>query len=136
MPAEPRDRVVTYPGGLRARFRWAGSGQAGAVFALSEAGGAVEDLGPLVATDPDQLCRAELRVESPVATWTVRLASTISDEPRGRFWDTAGLLVVSYGFHTWGLDARSGSLRWSHRSGSPIVELLGSSRLDHVLVCA
>ena len=36
--AEPRNATITYPGGLRARWRWAGSGQATAVFALSEAG--------------------------------------------------------------------------------------------------
>ena len=37
--AEPRNATITYPGGLRARWRWGGSGQAAAVFALSEAGG-------------------------------------------------------------------------------------------------
>ena len=39
-------RPITYPGGLRARWRWAGSGQAAAVFALTEAGGTLIDLGP------------------------------------------------------------------------------------------
>ena len=28
MPAEPHNATVTYTGGLRARWRWAGSGQA------------------------------------------------------------------------------------------------------------
>ena len=40
--------------------------------------------------------------------WTARFASTISDEPRGLHWDTDGLLVVSYGFHTFGLDVATG----------------------------
>ena len=103
--AEPRNATVTYPGGLRARWRWAGSGQSEAVFALSEAGGTLIDLGPRVSSDPDALCRAELRLEGPRGAWTARFASTIYDEPRGLYWDTAGLLVVAYGFHTFGLDA-------------------------------
>ena len=44
------------------------------------------------------------------------------------------MLVVAYGFHTYGLDAATGEARWDHRSASPIVALLGSSRLGHVLV--
>ena len=51
--AEPRNATITYPGGLRARWRWGGSGQGPAVFALSEAGGTLIDLGPRVAADPD-----------------------------------------------------------------------------------
>ena len=94
------------------------------------------DHGELVAADPDRLCRAELRVETPVGVWTVRLASAIHDQPRAVHWDAAGLLVVGYGFHTYGFVARTGELRWSHRSRSPIVELLGSARLEHVLVQA
>ena len=62
---EPRDATVAYPGGLRARWRWAGSGQAAAVFALSEAGGTLVDHGHLAAEDPDARCRAELRVDGP-----------------------------------------------------------------------
>ena len=76
-----RDATITYPGGLRARWRWGGSGQGAAVFALSEAGGSLEDLGPLVSPSYEQLCRAELRIDGPAGGWTVRLASTISDEP-------------------------------------------------------
>ncbi len=45
MTAEPHNATVTYPGALRARWRWAGSGQGPAVFALSEAGGSLVDLG-------------------------------------------------------------------------------------------
>ena len=131
---EPGNSTVTYPGGLRARWRWGGSGQAAAVFALSEAGGTLHDLGSEVSADPDALCRAELRLEGPRGAWTARFASTIHDEPRGRYWDTEGLLVVAYGFHTFGLDAASGEPRWQHRSATPIVALMGSSRLRHVLV--
>ena len=105
------------------------------MFALSEAGGTLEDLGPLVSTEPDLLCRAELRVESPAGTWAVRLASPIFDEPDGFLWDVPGLLVVRYGFvgvraRRADRDARAGS----HRSGTPLVAVLGSSRLDHVLL--
>ncbi len=134
MPGRPEDAIVQYPGGIRARYRWAGSGGGEAVFALTETGGSLADLGPHVSSDPDALCRAELRVESPVATWTIRLASAISDRPTGLLWDTAGLLVVKYGFHTYGLEARTGAVRWQHRSRTPILAVLGSSRLDHVLV--
>lgn len=134
MTVEPRSAVVAYPGGLRARWRWAGSGGAAAVFALTEVGGPLVDHGGLVSTSPDELCRAELRVDRPGGAWTVRLASTISDEPGGLAWDTAGLLVVKFGFHAYGLDARSGDLRWAHRSATPIIAVLGSSRLAHVIV--
>lgn len=132
--AEPRNATITYPGGLRARWRWAGSGQADAVFALSEAGGSLLDLGPRVSDQPDALCRAELRLDGPRGAWTARFASTIFDEPRARYWDTAGLLVVAYGFHTFGLDAATGELRWEHRSATPLLALLGSPRLAHVIV--
>jgi len=136
MPAEPHNATVTYPGGLRARWRWGGSGQAGDVFALSEAGGALLDLGDHVSTEPDALCRAEVRVEGPRGAWTARFASTVFDDPAGLAWDAAGLLVVKYGFHTFGLDAASGELRWEHRSASPVLVVLGSARLAHVLVQA
>jgi outer membrane protein assembly factor BamB len=130
----PRDATVGYPGGLRARWRWAGSGQGPAVFALSESGGTLQDLGPLVSASYEDLCRAELRVDGPAGAWTVRFASAISDEPAGLLWDDAALLVVKYGFHTYGLESRTGTLRWSHRSASPVLVVLGSPRLAHVLV--
>jgi outer membrane protein assembly factor BamB len=132
--APPRDATIGYPGGLRARWRWAGSGQGAAVFALSEAGGALEDLGPLVSADFEQLCRAELRIDGPSGSWTARLASTIHDEPAGLVWDDAGLFVVKYGFHTYGFESRTGALRWSHRSASPLIAVFGSPRLAHLLV--
>jgi hypothetical protein len=134
--AEPRDAAVSYPGGLRARWRWGGSGQAAAVFALSEAGGTLNDHGPLVAEDPDARCRAELRVDGPGGAWSARFASTVHDEPAAVYWDTEALLVVKYGFHTYGLDARAGGLRWTHRSATPVLAVLASSRLRHVLVQA
>ena len=136
MPAEPRDATIAYPGGLRARWRWGGSGQAKAVFALSEAGGSLVDLGPEVADEPDALCRAELRVDGPGGAWAVRFASTLNDEPAAQLWDTAGQLVVRYGFHCYGLDARTGTPRWTHRSATPLLALFASSRLRHVIAQA
>jgi outer membrane protein assembly factor BamB len=130
------DAVIAYPGGLRARWRWAGSGEGTIVFALTESGGELSDHGHVVADDPDQLCRAELRVDGPAGSWTARFASTIFDAPRAIVWDVPGLLVVGYGFHTYGLEARTGHLRWTHRSASPLVAVIGSPRLPHVLVQA
>ncbi len=135
-PADPHDLTLTYPGGLRARWRWAGSGQAGAVFALSEAGGTLTDHGSIVADDPDARCRAELRIDGPAGSWSARFASTLNDSPNAVLWDTAALLVVTYGFHCYGLDARTGELAWNHRSATPILTTLASSRLRHVLVQA
>ena len=43
---------------------------------------------------------------------------------------------MAYGFHTFGLEAATGEARWDHRSATPIIALLGSSRLEHVLVQA
>jgi outer membrane protein assembly factor BamB len=134
--AEPHDATVSYPGGLRARWRWGGSGQGRAVFALSEAGGSLTEHGSLVSADYEQLCRAEVRIDGPGGAWSARLASTIYDEPAGLLWDEHGLFVVKYGFHTYGFDARSGSLRWSHRSATPVLAVLASSRLRHVVVQA
>jgi hypothetical protein len=133
-PAELHRSNVRYPGGLAAWYRWTGSGGIGAITALSEVGGTLTDLGQLVSDDPDRLCRAELRVEGPLGAWTVRLASVIFDEPRGALWDTPGLLLVRYGFRVYAFVARTGELRWSRDSGTPLVALLASSRLDHVIV--
>ena len=131
--AEPQRAAVQYPGGLAARFRWGGSGSAAAVFALSEQGGSLADHGRLVADEPDRLCRAELRVEGPLGSWTARFASPIFDAPTGLPWDTPGLLVVRYGFRVYALAGRSGELRWSHGLGSTIIALVGSARLPHVI---
>jgi outer membrane protein assembly factor BamB len=131
---EPRNATIQYPGGLRARWRWAGTNQGNAVFALSEAGGTLHENGDVVSAGFETLCRAELRLEGPGGAWTARFASTIFDDPRAVYLDTEVLLVVAYGFHTYGLDARSGDRRWAHRSATPIVGLFGSSRLAHVIV--
>jgi hypothetical protein len=131
---EPHRSTVRYPGGLSARYRWVGTRQAEAIRALSETGGTLTDLGPLIDPDPDRLCRAELRIEGPLGTWTARFASVIYDEPQGTLWDTEGLLLVKYGFAVYGLEARSGDLRWLHRSGTPVVAVLASTRLPHVIV--
>ena len=125
---------VQDPGGLAARYRWVGSGGARAIEQLSEVGGALTDHGPLVSDDPDRLCRAELRVEGPLGTWTARFASPIFDQPTGLLWDTAGLLVIKYGFVAYALSGRSGALSWSHASRTPLVAILGSSRIEHVIV--
>jgi hypothetical protein len=131
---EPERLSVQYPGGIAARYRWTGSAGGPAMFAVSEAAGTLTDHGPLVEPDPDRLCRLELHVESPSGGWTARFASPIYDEPRGTLWDEAGLLLVGYGFHLYALEPRTGTLAWIHRSGSPIVAVIGSSRLDHALL--
>ncbi len=136
MTAEPADATITYPGGLRARWRWGGSGSGPAVFALSEVGGTLVDLGFRVAVDPEPLCRAELRLEGPRGAWTARFASLIHDQPRAIHWDSVGLFVVAYGFHTFGLDVEAGAVRWDHRSATPLIALHGSSRLAHLIVQA
>ncbi len=136
MTEEARQAIVAYPGGIRVRYRWAGSGQGEAVFALSEAGGDLHEYGSRVSPTFERLCRAELRVESPAGAWAARLASPIFDAPAGVAWDTTGLLVVKYGFATYALESRTGELRWLHRSGSPVVAVLSSSRLEHVIVQA
>ena len=136
MPAEPRHAVIQLPGGIRASMRWAGSGEGAAVFALSEAGGTLTDLGAMTGSEPERRCRAEVRVDTPAGPWTVRLASLISDSPAGLLWDTEGLLLVKYGFHVYAFEARTGELRWAHRSASPVLVVLGSSRLPHVVAQA
>jgi outer membrane protein assembly factor BamB len=125
---------VQYPGGLRARYRWSGSGGGPAIFALTETGGRLDDYGALALAEPDRACRAELRVEGPAGTWTARFASTIFDEPQGTYWDTAGLLVVKYGFGVYAMAGRSGDLAWSRKSATPVLTVIGSSLLDHVIV--
>ena len=136
MTGEPRLAVASYPGGIRVRSTWGGSGDGPAVLALSESGGTVVEHGSLVSPTFERLCRAELRVETPAGPWTVRLASPIFDDPSAFLWDEPGLLVVGYGFFTYAFVARSGELRWSHRSHTPLVAILGSSRIPHVIVQA
>jgi hypothetical protein len=92
------------------------------------------DLTAAGAPTGSRACRAELRVEGPAGTWTARLASVIYDEPSGALWDEAQLLLVRYGFALYAFAARTGDLAWQHVSGTPIVALLTSARLDHVLL--
>lgn len=92
------------------------------------------DHGQLVSPEPDRLCRAELRIEGPLGAWTARFASVIYDEPRGVFWDAAGLLVIGYGFLAYGLNGRTGDLAWTHQSATPLVAVLASTRMDHVIL--
>lgn len=130
------DRTVTYPGGLRARWRWAGTGRGAEVFALSEAGGTLTDHGPLASVDPDGACRAELRVDGPAGAWSARFASLLNDPPSALLWDDPGQLVIGYGLVAYGLEARTGALRWHLRSATPLVAVLASPRLRHVIVQA
>ena len=132
--SEVQRATIGYPGGLSARYRWGGSGSAEDVFALSEDGGALTDHAELAGGDPVRMCRAELRVEGPLGLWTARFASPVFDEPAGLLWDTQMQLVIKYGFRVYGLAARTGELRWSHLSGTPIVAVLGSPRIEHVIV--
>lgn len=132
--AEAGRAAIQYPGGLAARYRWTGSGKGAAIFALTEAGGTLTDHGPLVSPEPDRLCRAEIRVEGPLGVWTARFASAIFDAPQGTYWDTTGLLIVKYGFMAYALDGRTGDLRWTHPSSTPLLVVLASSRLDHVII--
>ena len=132
--SEVQRRSVAYPGGLGMRSRWAGSGRGDEVFALSEGSGSLTDLGLLAGDHPERLCRAEVRIEGPLGEWTVRLASPVFDEPEAVLWDTEALLVVKYGFLAYALASRTGELRWSYRAGTPLVTVLASTRLAHVLV--
>jgi len=132
--SEVQRATIGYPGGLAARYRWGGSGSADEVFGLSESGGALTDHAPLAGGDPERMCRAELRIEGPLGEWTARFASPLFDEPAGLLWDTEMQLVVKYGFRVYGFASRSGELLWSHLSGTPVVAVLGSPRLDHVIL--
>ena len=125
---------VQYPGGIAARFRWAGSGQGDAVFGISESTGTLTDFGDHTGPNFERLCRAELRVESPAGAWTARFASPIFDEPQGVLWDDHSLLLIKYGFAVYALRSRSGELAWVRSTGTPAIAVLASARLDHVLL--
>jgi hypothetical protein len=125
---------VQYPGGIAARFRWAGSGQGDAVFGISEAAGTLTDFGAEAGANFERLCRAQLRVESPTGAWTARFASPIFDEPQGVLWDEHSLLLIKYGFVLYALRSRSGELAWLRSTGTPAIAVLASARLEHVLL--
>lgn len=131
---EVQRTTIAYPGGLTARYRWGNSGSGAEVFALSERSGGLTDHAALAGGDGERMCRAELRIEGPLGEWSARFASPVFDEPSALLWDSEALLVVKYGFLAYGLASRSGELRWSYLSGTPLVAILGSTRLPHVLL--
>jgi hypothetical protein len=132
--SEIQRATIQYPGGLAARYRWGGSASADDVFGLSEQGGELADHGPLVSDEPDRLCRAEMRIEGPLGEWTARFASPIFDEPSALLWDSEALLLVKYGFCAYAIASRTGALSWWYQSGTPLIAVLGSSRLPHVVL--
>ena len=137
MTGEPRVAVASYPGGIRVRSAWGGSGDGPAVFALSEAGGTLVEHGPLVSPTYERLCRAELRVETPGGPWAVRLASPIFDEPIGVPVGRAGpagrrLRLPHLRASPPGPASCAGAIARIRRSS----RILGSSRIPHVIVQA
>ena len=56
------------------------------------------------------------------------------DAPDAVLVDTAGLLIIRYGFHAYALEARTGQLAWNYASSTPTVAILASARLDHVIL--
>lgn len=118
-----------------ARYRWAGSAAGSDVFGISEASGSLTDL-----TEGQESrsrhCHAELHVEGPTGAWTARMSSVIFDDPEGALWDEHGLLLVKYGFSLYALSARTGDPRWQYSATTPLIALLTSARLDHVLLQA
>jgi hypothetical protein len=131
---EVRRATVSYPGGLVARYRWGGPASGPEVFASSEGSGDLVDHADLAGPGTERMCRAEIRVEGPLGTWTSRFASPVFDEPAGLLWDSEALLMVRYGFRVYALGSRTGELRWSYLAGTPTIAVLGSTRIPHVLV--
>lgn len=127
--------TVQYPGGLAARYRWAGSAAGTAVFGISEAGGRLTDL-TAEQESGSRRCHAELHVEGPAGAWTARISSVIYDDPEGALWDEHQLLLVKYGFSLYAFAARTGDVAWRYSSSTPLIALLTSARLDHVLLQA
>ena len=78
MSTEPRHAVVGYPGGLRASWRWAGSGDGAKVFALTEAGGPLVDLGLGGVRRPG--CAVPGRVAGGIAGRAVDRAPRVDDQ--------------------------------------------------------
>jgi hypothetical protein len=113
------------------RYRWAGSGGAAAV--SPSPGGRLAARPRSPGRDADRLCR-RARVETRRAL-DRSSGQCVFDDQRVLS-GIAGAPVVKYGFHSWAFEARTGGLRWDHRSRSPLLAVLGSSRLPHVLVQA
>ena len=114
---EPRQAVVSYPGGLRVRYRWAGSGQGAAVFALTRGRRPAPRLRRSHGPDLERLCRAELRGRrarpAPGPPGSRRRSSTSRAGLPGT---SPGCSSSSTGSSAYGLAARTGELRWLHRS--------------------
>ena len=129
--------TIAYPGGLRARWRWGGSGSGPQVFALSEVGG---DAGrPRARASPPTPSpvprRAAPRGPARRLDGAVRLAHLTTS--RGRCTGTPRACSSSpTGSTPSASRSRSGDARWDHRSATPIIALLGSPRLAHVVVQA
>jgi outer membrane protein assembly factor BamB len=105
------------------------------VFDISEAGGRLTDLTEGQETG-SRRCHAELHVEGPAGAWTARISSVIYDDPEGALWDEHQLLLVKYGFFLYAFAARTGDVAWKYSASTPLIALLTSARLDHVLLQA
>ena len=136
MSTEPRNAPSPIPGGLRARWRWGGSGSGPAVFALSEARWRTGRPGHRASRPIRSRCAApscDSRARAAPGRPASPRSSTTS---RGRSTGTpTGLLVVAYGFHTYGLEVDSGEAPL----GPPVGDAarspcFGSPRLAHVIV--
>ena len=128
-------QTVQYPGGLAARYRWGGSGSGPEVFGLSESGGTLTDhgharLGRPRAALPSGAARrgAARHMDGAIRLADLRRSPKGCSGIRRRCWRsaTASSRTPSR--------SRTGELRWTHRSGTPLVALLGSSRLPHLLL--
>lgn len=118
-----------------ARYRWAGSAAGTDVFGISEASGPLTDLSE-GQNAGNRRCYAEVHVEGPTGAWTARISSVIYDDPEGALWDEHQLLLVKYGFTLHAFAARTGDAAWRYLASTPLIALLTSARLDHVLVQA
>jgi len=127
-------QIVRYPGGYRAVYAWGGPTIELALEAAAGDEPAILDLADLGGSAGDRLCHASIDVSGPTGGWAALLAAPIFDAPQGLLWDSAGLLLVAYGFRAYAFEARGGQLRWSFDSATPLVAILGSPRLEHVLV--
>lgn len=109
---------VRYPGGLVAEYAWTGPSHTARH----------------TCAQPERLCGAELSLSGPAGAWSAAFDSPIFDEPEGFFWDATGLLLVKFGFSVHALQARTGEVGWVHRSPTPVLSVMGSVRLPHVLI--
>ncbi len=92
-PPSPATRSSSSRAGSERAAAGRGAAAAPAVFALTEAGGPLTDLGELAGADPDRRCRAELRVDTPGGSLDgpARVARSATSQPA--CCGTPGLLV-------------------------------------------